>query len=102
MDVIVLHELHATQVENLTVLSCYEAHTDPHYDRSVGDRPQREKTGIESVRLEDCFRLQFDWREWIKRKQTTSNQQHASQKHYMEKRDISSTPDEDCGTRLCF
>ena len=28
MDVIVLHELHATQVENVTVLSCYEAHTD--------------------------------------------------------------------------
>ena len=80
MNVIVLHKLCATQVENWTVLSCYEAYIS--YDKSVCERDQREKTGIKSVQLEDCFQLQFDWREWIKRTQTTSNQQQASQQHY--------------------
>ena len=49
MNVIVLHEFRATQVENWTVLSCYEAYI--YYDSSVWERERdkREKTGIKSV-----------------------------------------------------
>ena len=41
MNVIVLHEFHATQVENGTVLSCCEAYII-YYDRSVWERLERE------------------------------------------------------------
>ena len=51
MNVIVLHEVHATQAENWTVLSCYETYI--YYDRSVCVRDQRDrerkKTWIKSV-----------------------------------------------------
>ena len=50
-------------------------------ERETTER-EREKTGIKSVRLEDCFGLQFDWPEWIGRAQTTSNQQRTNQQHY--------------------
>ena len=58
-----------------------------YYDRSVWQRDhrqrgKREKMGIKSVWLEDCFRLQVDWPEWIERIQTTSNQQCTNQQHY--------------------
>ena len=54
-----------------------------YYDRSVCVRDKSEKTGIESVRLQGCFRLQFDWRGWVERTQTTSNQQRANHQHYI-------------------
>ena len=63
MNVIMLHELRATQVENGTVLSCYEAYIYPTIgvcerdQRERDQREEREKTGIKSVRLQDCFRL---------------------------------------------
>ena len=41
MNVIVLHELRATQVENLTVLSCYEAYI--YTIIGVCERDQRER-----------------------------------------------------------
>ena len=43
MNVIVLHELRATQVENWTVLSCYEAYIYVSYDRSVCERERSER-----------------------------------------------------------
>ena len=49
----------------------------------MGERDKREKIGIKSVRLEDCFQLQFDRHEWIERTQTTSNQQRTFQQHYI-------------------
>ena len=84
----VLHELRATQVENWTVLSCYEAYIYIYiyYDRSVWARPERrrperkrrekerdkrEKTGIKSVCLEDGFRLH-----WNQQHHTWAVQQH--------------------------
>ena len=52
MNVIVLQELRATQVENWTVLSCYEAYIYIYYDRSVQERPEREMTEIQEKRQE--------------------------------------------------
>ena len=85
MNVIVLHELrvqHRLKTELFSVamkhlslslsLSLY-IYIYTHYDRSLRER---EKIGIKSVHLEDCFQLQFDWPEWIERTQTTSNRQH--------------------------
>ena len=63
MHVIVLHKLRATQVENWTVLSCYEAYIyyDIYYDKSVRERPERERQEREDRNkecpLEDCFWL---------------------------------------------
>ena len=33
--------------------------------------------------LEGCIQLQFDWREWFERPQTTNNQERTSQQHYI-------------------
>ena len=51
-------------------------------ERDQRERGKREKMGTKSVWLEDCFRLQVDWPEWIERIQTTSNQQCTNQQHY--------------------
>ena len=43
MNVIVLHELRATQVENWTVLSCYEAYIYPTIGVCEREGDQRER-----------------------------------------------------------
>ena len=84
MNVIVLHELRATQVENWTVLSCYEAYI--YYDRSVWERRERqERQDRNRVSVWKTAWLQSDWREWVEGTQKTSNQQRANQQHYINK-----------------
>ena len=51
-------------------------------ERETREKQESEDRNKESP-LEGCVRLQFDWREWIKRTQTISNQQRTSQQHDM-------------------
>ena len=78
MNVIVLHGLRAaTHVENWTV--------PVYYDRSVWDweGDKREKlNGNKECPLRRLHWFGFDWREWMERTQTISNQQCTFQQHY--------------------